>query len=69
VRVGLEDNIWFDRDRTIPASNPDLVARIARVAEFAERPLASPAEARRLLGLTVPAEAAEPRSDDDAPVA
>jgi 3-keto-5-aminohexanoate cleavage enzyme len=57
VRVGLEDNIWFDRERKRPASNSDLVERIARAAELAERPLATPAEARRLLGLGEPATA------------
>jgi 3-keto-5-aminohexanoate cleavage enzyme len=51
VRVGLEDNAWFDRDRTVPASNPMLVKRVAELAEVLERPLASPAETRALLGL------------------
>lgn len=51
VRVGLEDNIWLDRARSEPASNPALVERIATFAELAERPLATPAEARSLLGL------------------
>jgi 3-keto-5-aminohexanoate cleavage enzyme len=51
VRVGLEDNVWFDRERTVPASNPMLVQRVAELAELLERPLASPAEARGLLGL------------------
>lgn len=51
VRVGLEDNIWFDRDRTHAASNPALVERLVVLAELAERPLATPAKARSLLGL------------------
>lgn len=56
VRVGIEDNIWFDRRRTVPASNPDLVRRIATAAELAERPLADPPAARELLALdAVPA--------------
>lgn len=53
VRVGLEDNIWFDRQRTLKATNAALVSRIADLAERLERPLATPAEARALLGLTV----------------
>jgi 3-keto-5-aminohexanoate cleavage enzyme len=51
VRVGLEDNIWWDRARTTPATNERLVQRVARLAEELERPLASPAEVRSMLGL------------------
>lgn len=51
VRVGLEDNAWLDRERTRPATNAALVQRVADLAELAERPLATPAEARALLGL------------------
>jgi len=51
VRVGLEDNIWWDRARTTPASNEQLVKRVARLAEELERPLATPAEVRSRLGL------------------
>jgi uncharacterized protein (DUF849 family) len=51
VRVGLEDNIWWDRERTTLARNADLVGRIARLAELAERPLATPAQVRERLGL------------------
>ena len=51
VRVGLEDNIWLDAARTTPATNEQLVARVARLADELERPLATPADVRRLLGL------------------
>jgi 3-keto-5-aminohexanoate cleavage enzyme len=51
VRIGLEDNVWFDRERTQPATNAALVQRVAGLAEIAERPLATPAQARALLGL------------------
>lgn len=37
VRVGLEDNIWFDRDRSIPASNLALLQRIHQLLELHER--------------------------------
>jgi 3-keto-5-aminohexanoate cleavage enzyme len=49
-RTGLEDNLRFDKDR-LARSNAELVARVAsRAAEF-ERTVASPSEARRILGL------------------
>jgi 3-keto-5-aminohexanoate cleavage enzyme len=54
VRVGLEDNLWLDGDRT-PATNPQLVARIAALARAHGRHPASPAEARALIGLPAPA--------------
>ena len=57
VRVGLEDNIWWDRDRTRLATNRELVSRVARLAEMLDRSPATPAEARELLrlGEAVPA--------------
>lgn len=54
VRVGLEDNIWWDRERTRLATNPMLVERIRRLAELAERPIASPGLVRERLGLAEP---------------
>jgi len=56
VRVGLEDNIYYSRGRL--ARNDELVGRVARIATELGRPVASPAEARELLGLPVPAAAA-----------
>lgn len=50
VRVGLEDNIYYRRGE-LAQSNAQLVARVVRLAHELDRPLASPAEARRLLGL------------------
>jgi uncharacterized protein (DUF849 family) len=58
VRTGIEDNLWFDRERTELATNERLVARVAELAALAERPLATPAETRELLGLPRPAGAA-----------
>lgn len=49
-RTGLEDNLRFDRDR-LADSNAELVARVADLCAEYERPVASPSEARRLLGL------------------
>lgn len=51
VRIGLEDNVWFDRDRTLAATNAGLVGRVAQLAETLERPLATPEQTRAMLGL------------------
>jgi len=51
VRVGLEDNIWFDTGRTRLASNGDLLRRIHCLAEANERKVMSPARLRELLNL------------------
>jgi 3-keto-5-aminohexanoate cleavage enzyme len=50
-RTGLEDNVRFDKGR-LAASNAELVARVAGLAERYGRRAASPAEARRILGLS-----------------
>lgn len=39
VRVGLEDNIWFDRDKKIPATNIQLLKRIHQLMEIHGRKL------------------------------
>lgn len=52
VRVGLEDNLFLDEAKQRPASNVDLVRRLAELARAAERPIATPAEARQIIGLT-----------------
>lgn len=49
VRVGLEDNIWFDKDRTILATNMGLLKRIHRIAEANGREVMTPNEFRDLL--------------------
>ena len=55
VRVGLEDNMYYSRGRL--ATNDELVARIARLSVELGRPLATPFQARELLGLPLPAAA------------
>lgn len=50
VRTGLEDNLWFRRGER--ASNPQLVERAVRLAAELERPVATPDQARELLGVT-----------------
>ena len=51
VRVGLEDEIWYDPARTKLARNSDLIRRIHNIAEADERKIMPPAELRRLLNL------------------
>jgi 3-keto-5-aminohexanoate cleavage enzyme len=51
VRVGLEDNIWLDRQRTKLARNIDLVKRIHLISEANERPIMPAEELRHLLNL------------------
>jgi 3-keto-5-aminohexanoate cleavage enzyme len=50
VRTGLEDNIYY-RKGELATSNAQLVGRVARVAGELDRAVATPAEARALLGL------------------
>lgn len=50
VRVGLEDNVYYRRGE--PAtSNAQLVHRTVEIAESLEREVATPAQARAILGL------------------
>jgi uncharacterized protein (DUF849 family) len=51
VRVGLEDNIWYDNARTQPARNSDLLRRVHQLAEANERKVMGPEELRKLLHL------------------
>ena len=50
TRAGLEDNVRLDRT-TLAPSNAALIARAAALCEKYERPVASPAQAREILGL------------------
>ena len=51
VRVGIEDNIWYDRNRTKLATNADLIKRIHTIAEANERGVMSPKEFRNKINL------------------
>ncbi|HXR47334.1 MAG TPA: 3-keto-5-aminohexanoate cleavage protein [Candidatus Limnocylindrales bacterium] len=51
VRVGLEDNLWMDAEKTDPATNVRLIEQVVREAEAAGRPIASPAVARNIIGI------------------
>jgi 3-keto-5-aminohexanoate cleavage enzyme len=57
VRTGLEDNVRLDRDRLAP-SNAALVRRVVALCERHERPVATWREARAMLGLRMPENAA-----------
>ena len=50
TRTGLEDNMRLDRE-TLAPSNAALVARAARLCDKYDRPVATPAQAREILGL------------------
>ncbi|GAC1385325.1 MAG: 3-keto-5-aminohexanoate cleavage protein [Ktedonobacteraceae bacterium] len=50
VRVGFEDNIYY-RKGQLAQSNAQLVARITRIAQEMDRPVATPAQAREILQL------------------
>ncbi|WP_124728517.1 3-keto-5-aminohexanoate cleavage protein [Staphylospora marina] len=49
VRVGLEDNIYYRKGEL--ATNAQLVRRVVRIAREMEREVATPDEARKMLGL------------------
>ena len=50
VRVGLEDNIYIKKG-VLAESNAQLVEKIVRLAEMLNRDVATPDEARKILGL------------------
>jgi uncharacterized protein (DUF849 family) len=49
IRVGLEDNIYLGRGQLAP-SNAALVEKAARIVEILGDHVATPAEARKMLG-------------------
>jgi len=51
VRIGLEDSIYHDYENKRLATNKGLVERVVRIANELGREIASPAEAREILGL------------------
>ncbi len=51
VRVGLEDNIYYDLNKKQLATNINLVNRIKKIASELERPISTPQETRETLGL------------------
>ena len=55
VRVGIEDNIFYDKGRTSLAGNVELARRIYDIADHLGCEIASPVEVREMLGLAMPA--------------
>jgi uncharacterized protein (DUF849 family) len=51
VRIGIEDNIWFDEERKRLATNFDLVKRIISISKAIRKKPYTPEEARYLLKL------------------
>ncbi|REJ75473.1 MAG: 3-keto-5-aminohexanoate cleavage protein [Acidobacteria bacterium] len=51
VRVGIEDNIWYDSERTKLARNADLVKRIHVIASANGREIMKPSKMREILCL------------------
>ena len=51
VRVGLEDNIYYRRVEKAK-SNAQLVGRAVRIAQELKREVATPAQAREMLGMS-----------------
>ncbi|HET8763247.1 MAG TPA: 3-keto-5-aminohexanoate cleavage protein [Gemmatimonadales bacterium] len=51
VRVGLEDNIWWDGRRKVLATNRALVERVVALAAIFGRPIATAREVRQRLGI------------------
>jgi len=51
VRVGLEDNIWYDAERTKLASNRQLLERILGIAQALGRTPYPQGQTRQMLGL------------------
>ena len=49
-RTGLEDNIKYDKTR-LANGNEELVERLALLSNKFNRPVATPLEARKILGL------------------
>jgi 3-keto-5-aminohexanoate cleavage enzyme len=53
VRVGLEDNVYYSRGRKL-RGNGEAVERVIRIARELNREIATPDQARELLGLGEP---------------
>jgi 3-keto-5-aminohexanoate cleavage enzyme len=52
VRVGLEDNLYIEKG-ILAKSNQELVQKIVRISQNYNRLIATPREARKILGLEI----------------
>lgn len=53
VRVGIEDNIYYDNEKKILASNKQLVQRLVNITEQLGREIAKPSNVKEKLGLKI----------------
>lgn len=51
VRVGFEDNVWYEKGKLLE-SNAQMVEKVVRIAAELGRPIATPAQAREMMGLS-----------------
>ena len=51
IRIGLEDNIWFDQERTKLATNLELVQRAHHIIKSMNKEVLTSIELREILGL------------------
>jgi 3-keto-5-aminohexanoate cleavage enzyme len=51
VRVGMEDNVYYGKGRKL-ASNAEAVERVVRIAKDMGREIATPKQAREMLGIS-----------------
>lgn len=51
VRVGFEDNIFYSKG-VLAQSNAQLVKRVVEIADILQRPIATPKQAREILGIS-----------------
>lgn len=51
IRTGMEDNVYYKRGEKAK-TNADLVARIVRIAKEVNREIATPSQAREMLGIS-----------------
>lgn len=51
IRIGLEDNIWFDSERTKLATNLELIQRSHHIIKAMDKEVMTPIELRKILNL------------------
>ena len=67
IRVGLEDNIYYDYAKKELTTNRQLVERIAHITRELRRDIATPDETRRMLNISA-VEKKEQQTSNDAPL-
>lgn len=50
VRTGIEDNIWYDHEKTELTTNVKTIQRVCEIAAIIGREIATPSETRKMLG-------------------